>query len=308
MRMRVVWSGVVLLVLLVVAAAAMIRPDYSVAELEAKYAGAPSRFVTVQGMRVHYRDEGQGPAVVLLHGMGSSLHTWDGWTAALRDSLRVIRLDVPGYGLTGPQPAGDYRLATYMPFVRQFLDSLHVDKASFAGNSLGGEIAWNFALAEPARVERLILVDAAGFPPGDPPFLFRLVRVPLLGGLLSYVGPRWFTGMNLQQVYAEPSRLTDATVDRYWELTLRRGNRRAFLQRSNLVGVDMTSHLGEIRAPTLVMWGEKDIWIPTALAPVFAKAIPGARLEVIPDAGHVPMEERPEATAAIARRFLLRKP
>ncbi len=294
-----------LLILLAISALAMVRPDRAVAELESRYGGAPSKYVMVDGMRVHYRDEGQGPVLVLLHGMGSSLHTWDGWVAEMRDSVRIIRLDLPGYGLTGPQPARDYRMATYMPFMRAFLDSLGVSRASFAGNSLGGEVAWNFALAEPSRVDKLILVDPAGFPPGDPPFLFRLGKLPLVGGFIASVGPRWFTAMNLQQVYADPSRLKDATLDRYWELTLRPGNRQAFLDRTNTIEPDLTSQLGAIRAPTLVMWGDHDLWIPVSLAPVFAKAIPGARLAMIENAGHVPMEERPEVTAPMAKAFVL---
>jgi pimeloyl-ACP methyl ester carboxylesterase len=123
--------------------------------------------------------------------------------------------------------------------------------------------------------------------------------------MLALIGPRWFSAMNLQQVYAQPSRLTPDVIDRYWELTLRPGNRQAFLDRTNLVEPDATSRLGEIHAPTLVMWGDHDLWIPVPMASVFSKAIPGARLAMIPDAGHVPMEERPAETAAIAKAFVL---
>ncbi len=302
------WVGVATIVAALAAGGAMLRPDIAPADLERRYATPASQFVNVQGMRVHYRDEGpaNGPVLLLLHGMASSLQTWDGWVDAMQDSLRIIRLDLPGYGLTGPRPDDDYRMATYMPFLREFLDSLRVPRASIAGNSLGGEIAWNFALTDSSRVDRLILVDPAGFPPGAPPILFRLVRLPVIGGLLEYVGPRWFTALNLQQVYADPSRLTPALIDRYWELMARPGNRRAFLIRSNLIDTDNTARLRQITAPTLILWGDRDLWIPTSLATAFADSIIGARLQIVSNAGHVPMEERPAETSALVKSFVLR--
>jgi pimeloyl-ACP methyl ester carboxylesterase len=298
---------VLLVALLVLAAlaAALVRPDLPLATLRAKYAPPPSRFVRVQGMDVHFRDEGRGPVVVLLHGMGASLHTWDGWAAALRDSLRVVRLDLPGYGLTGPFPHGDYATARYLPFLDAVLDSLGVTRASFAGNSFGGEVAWRYALARPARVDRLILVDAAGYPVGEVPPLFRLAAAPVVGPLLAHVGPRWLYAQNLRQVYVDQSQVTDALVDRYWELARRPGNRRAFLDRALTADRFPFARIAELRAPTLVMWGEQDPWIPVAMADTFARYVPGARVVRYPRSGHAPMEEAAARTAADARRFLL---
>jgi pimeloyl-ACP methyl ester carboxylesterase len=196
-RRRVLRRALVVVGVLVAAGvAALYRPDLPPESLRAAYAPPPSRFVRVDGMDVHYRDEGPtavpragAPTVVLLHGMGASLHTWDAWTAALRDSLRVVRLDLPGYGLTGPFPAGDYRNAAYVAFLDRFLTAVGVGRASLAGNSMGGEIAWRFAAAHPARVERLVLVDAAGYPYGEAPPLFRVLGTPGLSALLTKLSP-----------------------------------------------------------------------------------------------------------------------
>ncbi|HZF68560.1 MAG TPA: alpha/beta fold hydrolase [Gemmatirosa sp.] len=297
-----------LAILLAAVAAALVRPDLPLATLRAEYAPPPSRFVRVQGMDVHYRDEGRGPAVVLLHGMGASLHTWDAWTAALRDSLRVIRLDLPGYGLTGPFPDGDYATARYLPFVDAVLDSLGVTRASFAGNSFGGEIAWRYALERPARVDRLILIDAAGYPVGEVPPLFRLAAAPVVGPLLANVGPRWLYAQNLRSVYVDQTQVTDALVDRYWELARRPGNRRAFLERALVKERFRFARVAELRAPTLIMWGERDPWIPVAMADTFARYLPQARVLRYPGVGHLPMEEAAARSAADARRFLLGGP
>jgi pimeloyl-ACP methyl ester carboxylesterase len=142
-------------------------PDRPVEELKARWAQAPSQFITVQGMQVHVRDEGprDDPVpVVLLHGTSASLHTWEGWTGALKGQRRVIRFDLPGFALTGPHPHDDYSIDAYVRFVVATLDRLGIARCVLAGNSLGGQIAWAVAATHPTRVERLVLVDAAGYP------------------------------------------------------------------------------------------------------------------------------------------------
>jgi pimeloyl-ACP methyl ester carboxylesterase len=302
-RFRTVAS--ITLLALAGAVAALYRPDVPPESLRVRYAPPPSRMVRVGGMDVHYRDEGSGPAVVLLHGMGASLHTWDGWAAALRDSMRVVRLDLPGYGLTGPFPHGDYGNPAYVAFLDAFLDAVRVPRASLAGNSMGGEIAWRYALAHPARVERLVLVDAAGYPYGDPPALFRLLGTPGLAPLLSKLSPRWMYASNLRQVYVDDARVTDALVDRYYDLTRRAGNRGAFLSRALVTDTFPFAAIRAVRAPTLVMWGAEDLWIPRAMADTFATYIPGSRVVVYDGVGHLPMEEHAVRSAADARAFLL---
>ncbi|WP_457654208.1 alpha/beta fold hydrolase [Rhodocaloribacter sp.] len=289
--------------------AAFIRPDIPVDELKPKYAPPPSQFMKLDGMEVHYRDEGEGPALVLLHGTGASLHTWDGWAEALSDSFRVVRLDLPGFGLTGPNPEHDYHIATYVDFLEHFAGRLGLERFSLAGNSLGGHIAWRYALAHPQRVEKLILIDPAGAPDEAPdPFVFKLARMPVTSRLLTVVTPRSLMEKSLREVYADDAKVTPALVDRYYELSLREGNRAAFVARSRTTEPNRFDQIAYVRAPILILWGEQDGWIPVTTARRFTERLPHAVLLTYPDAGHVPMEEIPARTAADARRFLTGRP
>ena len=167
---RVVQISVSLVLLLLISLVAAVAwnwaPDRSLADLKPRWALPPSEFLAIDGMLVHLRDQGprDDPApIVLLHGTSASLHTWEGWVAALQTKRRVISLDLPGFGLTGPFPDGDYRMSHYSAFLAHVLDQLQVPRAVVAGNSFGGQLAWQFALDHPQRVERLVLVDAAGY-------------------------------------------------------------------------------------------------------------------------------------------------
>ncbi|GAB4395991.1 MAG: alpha/beta hydrolase [Microscillaceae bacterium] len=257
------------------------------------------------GMSVHYRDEGQGPALILLHGTAASLHTWDAWTEILKKKYRVIRLDLPAFGLTGPHPARKYQIQDYIAFLRIFTHKLGLNSFHLAGNSLGGHIAWEFALDYPRVVEKLILIDPAGYPlKRNPPFVFRLARTPVVNQLVRYITPRFFFRNNLEQVYHQDSLITEELIDRYYDLARREGNRQAFIDRANTPATTRYARLGDIIAPTLVMWGQEDAWIPASLADKFAKAIPNAKVRLYEEAGHVPMEELPKPTAFDAQKFL----
>jgi pimeloyl-ACP methyl ester carboxylesterase len=281
------------------------RPDIPRAQLLAKYAPPPSRFAEIEGMRVHYRDEGAGPPLVLIHGAPSSLHTWDGWARLLSSHRRVVRLDLPGFGLTGRAPDGDYRTARCARVVAALLDQLGVGRADMAGNSFGGRVALTFALDHPDRVRKLVLVDAAGLRGQKLPAIFRFARTPVVNRLLTVVTPRWIVARNVADAYGDPSRIDDALVDRYAELTRAEGNREALLDRFNGPrDPDLDDRLGEIHAPVLILWGERDRWIPLPFGKRLEAGIAGSKLVTWPDAGHVPMEELPEATAREVERFL----
>ncbi|NTX06793.1 MULTISPECIES: alpha/beta fold hydrolase [Myxococcus] len=297
---------ITVLVLLAGVLAASLRLDVSPQELEARYATAPSRFVEVDGLRIHYRDQGQGPTLLLLHGSNASLFTWEGWVRELSENYRVITLDLPGHGLTGPDARGRYTADAMVEVVEAFRARLGLEQFVLGGNSMGGSISWRYALLHPQRVTRLVLVDAAGFPRDTPaPLVFRLMRAPVVGEVLSLFSPRWVIDRNLRAVYGEPSRVTEALVEQYHALLLREGNRTATRERMRAGGDDARwKQLGELRMPTLVLWGAKDAWIPLEHGQRFARAIPGARLIVYPELGHVPMEEDAARTARELRGFL----
>jgi pimeloyl-ACP methyl ester carboxylesterase len=298
---RGLWA---VLAAVVLAIASQVARDVPLDELKRSYAGGSSRFVEVDGLPVHYRDEGAGPAIVLLHGTGASLHTWDAWAGALRPHFRVIRMDLPGFGLTGPNREDDYRIDAYVAFVEAFRSKLELDGFALAGNSLGGQIAWSYAVAHPERVKALVLLDPSGYPIDRPALVFRLARIPGMSWLMTKLDPGPITEKTLRDCYGDPRKITPALVERYRKLALREGNRRAFVARVARRGWDRSADIAKVRAPTLILWGAQDRLIPVAHAHRFERAIPGARLIVYDGVGHVPMEEIGERSAADAEAFL----
>lgn len=288
-------------------------PDWPVEALVARWAPPPSDFVEVKGQLVHLRDEGprDDPVpLVLVHGTSASLHTWEGWVRELRARHRVISFDLPGFGLTGPSASGDYRGDTYARFVLDLMDQLQVRRFAIAGNSLGGEVAWRTALMAPDRVAKLILVDAGGqaFESDSMPIGFVVANLPLLNQLFDSVLPRPMVVASLRNVYGDPGRVNDALVDRYYELTLREGNRRALVQRlqQNRRG-ENAERIRELKLPTLILWGGRDRLIPPALAQRFKTDIAGSELVMFDTLGHVPHEEGPQRTVAPVKDFLQRR-
>jgi pimeloyl-ACP methyl ester carboxylesterase len=296
----------VLVVLVAAVIAWQWKSDLPLDGLKARWATGASRFVELDGMSVHYRDEGTGAPIVLLHGTGASLHTWDAWTAELvKSGRRVVRLDLPGFGLTGPHPQGDYRIEAYVELVDHFATRMGLKQFALAGSSLGGQITWRYATAHPDRVGALVLVDAAGYPrAGTPPLVFRLGRVPVLSSLMAHLNPRWLVARTLRLSYGDPSRVSESLVDRYDELALRPGNRAAFGQRTTVPFEDRTSELKGLKMPVLILWGEKDHLIPVGDAKRFAADVAGAEVRTYADLGHVPMEEDGARTAADVVAFL----
>jgi len=293
--------------------AATKAPDRELESLVGRWALPPSEFLDLNGQLLHIRDVGprEDPTpLLLLHGTASSLHTWQGWIDGLQragEARRIISLDLPGFGLTGPQVDGDYSNAAYLRLIEALLKRLGLQQVVLAGNSLGGELAWEFAAAHPDQVKALVLVDAAGYAlaPDAVPLGFRLARLPLLGLLGDYLLPRSLVERSLQSVYGEPSHVSAELVDRYFELTLRSGNRQALRERmAQMQPGAHADRLRQLRLPTLILWGEKDRLIPPSFAQNFARDIPGSRLVILPGLGHVPQEEDPSASLAPVLNFL----
>jgi len=304
----------ILLMLSAMAIPLVRAPDRPVETLVARWAPPPSEFLDLQGQLVHYRDEGpkSDPApLVLLHGTSASLHTWEGWSKALHGQHRVISLDLPAFGLTGPfagpYAGRPYTGAEYARFVLDVLDKLAIPRFAIAGNSLGGEVAWRVAAAAPQRVSQLILVDSAGYPLDGVslPLGWQLARLPVLGHITEHLLPRPFIVQGLVAVYGDPRKITEPLVDRYFELTLREGNRAALVQRAQQWSPsEGVATVTGVTAPTLILWGGRDQLIVPSTAQRFAKDIPGAQVQVFDDLGHVPQEEDPVRTVAAVKAFL----
>jgi pimeloyl-ACP methyl ester carboxylesterase len=286
-------------------------PDKTVAELS-RWAAPPSTFLDVLGIKVHLRDEGpreDASPIVLLHGTGSSLHAWQGWVDALK-TRRVIRYDLAGFGLTGPAPDHLYSLENDVRLLVALLDKLGIARCVLGGNSLGGAIAWRAALAHPARVEKLILVDAGGYPPhpSSVPLGFRLARLarlPIIGFLMEHILPRSLVAQGFRNVYGDPGKVTDEQIERSVELTLRAGNRRALIERAKQrrSGI-FAERIRELTLPTLILWGGRDRLIPPDDAERFHNEIAGSELVIFEDLGHAPEEEDPARSVAAVKQFL----
>jgi pimeloyl-ACP methyl ester carboxylesterase len=304
----------ILLMLTALAVALTQAPDRSVESLVERWAPPPSDFMEIRGQLVHYRDEGprDDPApLVLLHGTASSLHTWQGWAGALRARKRVITFDLPGFGLTGPfagdYPRDDYRADTLARFTLDVLGALHVGRFAIGGNSLGGEVAWRVAALAPGRVTQLILVDASGYDvaPIRIPIGFQVARIPVFNRVAESLTPRSFVEQSVREAYGDPSRVTDVLVDRYFEMLLREGNRRALNLRVRQIPTDLApQRIRTLRVPTLILWGAKDRLIPPVNAATFQRDIAGSQLVVFPDLGHVPQEEDAHESVAPVLKFL----
>jgi pimeloyl-ACP methyl ester carboxylesterase len=406
LRNAFLFIGVIVLMLLLTIAALM-RPDIPLERLIPDYTDHTSRFLEIDGMQVHIRDEGEGPALLLVHGTFASLHTWDGWTQALSDSFRVVRLDLPGFGLTGPHPDNDYSTRATMYLVESLRQELGIDSWSVAGNSLGGRVALDYARYFPERTERVILLNAAaGYVPppaasaelgaassssqqtgtsesntpetqtpsenelgaasstsqqtgtsesntpetqtssenelgaassisqqtgaferNNPdapapvvtaeepsrrPLALRMLDKPRVRNILAVATPKAVISRSLNEVYAVEERVSEETVQRYYDMLRREGNRQSFLTRNEgprrdvsvLPELPESRRLGELNLPVLIIWGEQDSWIRVSLGRRLHQAMPGSHLIVYEDAGHVPMEELPEQSASDARRFL----
>jgi pimeloyl-ACP methyl ester carboxylesterase len=286
-------------------------PDIPRPTLEAKYATPPSQFVHLtDGARAHVRDRGprNAPVLVLIHGNQLSLFTWEPWASRLDDTFRVVTMDLPGHGLTGAVPSGDYTQKGMVEFVKAVADQLGLGPFIIGGHSMGGGIAVRFAEIYPHSVTRLVLIDAVGMPskPPDPqPWVFRALRAPVLNQLLLHITPRSMVAQTLNDLIVRKSKITNQIIDQTWDFARMSGTRRVTLARYGLPRNSyIMDHIGQVKAPTLILWGEEDRDIPVADAHGFAKAIPGSKLIAYPGIGHFPQDEIPDQSATDVRAFL----
>ncbi|MBX9886167.1 MAG: alpha/beta hydrolase [Novosphingobium sp.] len=297
------WIAALLIIAAATLALWLYAPDKPRAALEAAY---PGEYRTVLGLRLRLRDTGprDARALILLHGFGASLDTWEPWAKALAVRYRVIRIDLPGFGLTGPDPTGDYSDARTLAVLAGLMDQLALPRATLIGNSLGGRFAWEFTARFAQRVDKLVLISPDGF--ASPGFAYgKAPEVPLLLEAMPWVGPRSLIRANLAPAWAHPEALPDTVLTRYRDMLLAPGVRRAILDRTRqTVLTDPAPRLRSIAAPTLLLWGEQDQMIPVRNAQDYLRLIPHARLVRLPGMGHVPFEESPATALPALERFL----
>jgi len=282
--------------------------ETSMDHLFSNYFQEASMLRYVDGELVHYCDQGHGPALLLLHGLTASLHTWNGWVEELKNKYRMIRLDILGFGLTGPSKTKTYSRNNWVQFIDKFVTILELDHFSIAGNSLGGYIAWNYALDYPQKVNKLILIDPVGYPQ-ETPFLLNLACFPGVGEIGKVMMPRLMIKMGLKDVYGDKTRVAEDLVDLYFDMSRRPGAREAYVDIFRHVkAASRWKNVGDrikyISKPTMLMWGEKDRWVPVDLLKRWVHDMPHAVVRRYPGLGHVPMEEQPRVTAKDADQFL----
>lgn len=281
-------------------------PDLERAELEKRYFSSSPQIIDVDGLKVYYKETGpQGaPALLLLHGFGSSLQAWDDWSLKLEQKYRVIRLDLPGFGLTGASPANDYSEEKDLAILTYFADKLGLEKFSVMGHSMGGKMAWSLAASQPERVQALVLMAPDGFPEtkdiGTKPY-----EVPAIMGLIKYVLPKYLVRKSIEPAFVQADALNDALVNRYFDMLRAPGVRGAILERSNqTIYTDPVPRLKAIKAPTLLIWGERDQMIPNTNAQSYAHVLSNSTTVLVPKLGHLLQEEQPEKGLTAVIQFL----
>ena len=316
-RRKRVLIPLALLVTIVVGFLLLLTPDTDRDAMIAKYSGPAGAFVAgPAGQRIHYRDQGKrgDRAIILIHGANASLHTWEPLVKRLGETYRVVTLDLPGHGLTGAIPDTDYSAQGMMDAVDVVAAKLGLDHFILGGNSMGGWVAWRYALAQPARVDALLLIDAAGMPlrPGEKRpesnVGFRVLEYPFGRWLATRVTPRMLVEQSLRGSVEKQEIVDDAMIDRYWELLRFPGNRAATVLRARMDREPaMAARVGEIKAPTLILFGDKDRLINPSAAKTFNERIAGSEVVILRGIGHLPMEEAPDATANAIADFLTRR-
>lgn len=266
--------------------------DIPAAELEARYAGPPSKFIVVDGVRFHYRDEGSGPVVVLLHANFSNLLDWEPWVEALKGRYRVVRFDMTSHGLTGPDPTGDYTLARTLKLTEDLIDALGLQRVTLAGTSLGGTVSIHYTAAHPERVDRLVLLN-----PGSLEGQGKRARggVPKAGYVLKYLLPRALPRFMLSSGFGDPAKLPESLVDRWYDLWLREGQREAQLDRlSQYKAGDIEGLIRSLRVPVLLMWGKRNTTAEFSQSAKFLQllsASPAVTFIAYPQLGHMALQE-----------------
>ena len=283
--------------------------DIPVAELKVKYQKANSEFIDIDGVSVHYIMEGRmddSLPIVFIHGTSASLHTWDTLSNLLKTNKKIIRLDLPAFGLTGPNRLNQYNFNFYNQFLDEFLLKLNVTQCIVAGNSLGGSIAWNYAIASPEKVKQLILLDASGYPKKDEKgsLGFKLAGIPVLNQALKHISPISLIRKSLEDAFYNKSLVTEKMVQQYHDMLLREGNRGAVLELFQHPMKADPAKIKLITQPTLIIWGKEDQLISYKNAALFKQDIQNSQMLVLDKVGHIPMEEAPNQVASAILEFI----
>jgi pimeloyl-ACP methyl ester carboxylesterase len=310
-----------LLVLIILAGAGMYgafqflkKGDIPYAQLEARYANPASKFADLPGgLRVHYRDQGnpRGRPLLLIHGFGINLETWEPWVKLLSADYRLISLDLPGHGLTRTPPSYQPSLTSFADIAAQLVAVMGVERYTVVGNSMGGHTAWLLALRHAAVVEALVLSDAGGWYDAEQrdnaPLVFRIINDPRIAPYLAQLDPKPLMKNGLEAAFVDKSMVTNGMLNRYSDMALAPGHRELLGAITRSMSPEILASkekLAGIKVPTLILWGDQDALISVDDAQKFKDAIPGSKVVIYRNIGHLPYEEYPEASARDLKDFL----
>jgi pimeloyl-ACP methyl ester carboxylesterase len=280
--------------------------DVPAAELEARYTTMASKFIHIDGVRIHYRDEGSGPPLLLIHANFASLLSWDTVVPQLQDRYRVVRFDMTGHGLTGPDPSGDYSIERTVALTEKLVDALALRRFTIGGTSLGGTVAMHYAARHPDRVDRLVLLSPGALEGRAMQREGR--RLPAAAGILEYITPRALTAYMIESRVGDPAKVSDQMIDRWYDMWMREGQRAAILARLNSYSsASIAEVTAKIRAPALILWGEANPQTPIAQAAELRAMLTGAagvQTITYPGVGHMANEEAGEQIGRDIRAYL----
>ncbi len=275
--------------------------------LEAKYATRASRFINIDGTRIHFRDEGSGPALLLLHANFGNLIGWDPWVDALKDSYRIVRMDFTSHGLTGPDPTGDYSQERTLELTEKFIEAMNLGTFSIGGTSMGGTIAIHFAHKYPEQIDNLILLSPGSLE-GKQQTEGGRGQVPDAAYLLKYIMPRALPKFMLESSFGDKEKLTDELIDRWYDMWMREGQREAQLDRlKQYKAGEIENIIRALQPRTLLLWGEANTRADFEQAGQFQELLENVeslRFISYPGVGHMAVQEAGEETGRDVREFL----
>ncbi len=298
------WGGLSLLGIVIIGLITSYAPDTDKDAMIAKYGGAQAKFVQMAGgANIHYRDQGpkDAPAIIMIHGMSSHLQTWEPLIEKMEQEYRILSLDLPGFGLTGPNPTGKYGPDIYIEAVLTLMNTANIDKAVIAGNSMGGLTAWRMGLSHPDRINGLVLLNPSGAPgigkeKGN--LAFTLMNSSIGKALMPHFTPKAVVKQSILQSVERDDIVTDEMIERYYELTRYPGNRLASLEAmKNSNDPSAWSKISTLDMPVLILWGREDQLLGVSRAEQFARELEHEKLIIYENVGHLPMEEVPANVA-----------
>ena len=259
------------------------------------------KYIEINDNKIRYWQVGlQGPAVLLVHGIAASVEYWMHNINELGKHFRVYAVDMPGFGRSDKPCNMQFSAENLASFLKDFLQHWQINNATLVGHSLGGIVCLQFAISHPELLEKLVLVDSAGFAQ-ELPFSFRILTVPWLGKFLLKFNQKHLVARALRAYVVNKKALTDEFIDRMYEILQLPGAKRTMLiilrQNANLFGIkrkaitEILLNLAKINTPALIIWGRQDRLLPLQHAQTVLRRLPNATLHIFDHCGHIPQME-----------------